>query len=119
MESMDGKSTKRRPAFAWVKLVVSLALPLAVGIFTLVTTLQKRHIVQQYRDQDKQENDYQHAHDKARVEDEQRETVYVDYINDIYDSSTKMCTIGHATSCSISKQKHWLPSAKWIRTARD
>ena len=55
-----------------IKILVSLALPLAVGIFTLVTTIQNRNIALQERRQD-----------LNQAEDEQQESVFVDYINDI------------------------------------
>jgi len=40
-----------------------------VGIFTLVTTLQNRYIAEQYRDQDREENNFQRAEDNAHAVD--------------------------------------------------
>lgn len=58
--------------FQLIKLISSCALPLAVAIFTLVTTLQNRQIAKQNRDQD-----------LVEVEDDQRQRFFVSYINDI------------------------------------
>ncbi len=38
--------------FQLLKLLISLALPLAVALFTLITTLQHRQIVENNREQD-------------------------------------------------------------------
>ncbi|CAF4890472.1 unnamed protein product, partial [Rotaria sp. Silwood2] len=58
--------------FQLIKLITSCALPLAVAIFTLVTTLQNRQIALQNREQDLLES-----------EDDQRQSFFVNYINDI------------------------------------
>ncbi|CAF3630994.1 unnamed protein product [Rotaria sp. Silwood1] len=58
--------------FQLIKLITSCALPLAVAIFTLVTTLQNRQIALQNRQQDLLES-----------EDDQRQSFFVNYINDI------------------------------------
>ncbi|CAF4020713.1 unnamed protein product, partial [Rotaria sordida] len=55
-----------------IKVLVSLILPINIGIFTLVTTLQNRHIASEEREQD-----------QNQAQDQQRETVFVNYINDI------------------------------------
>ena len=76
-------NTRFRRAFAWTKLIISFALPLTVGIFTLVTTIQNRLIAQQHRDQDSQQAHEQREEGSKRAMDEQQEHVYVTYINDI------------------------------------
>jgi uncharacterized protein YjbI with pentapeptide repeats len=58
--------------FQLIKLLTSLALPLAVALFTLITTIQNRQIAEQNREQD-----------LKQAEDEQRQNVFVSYINDI------------------------------------
>lgn len=58
--------------FQVIKLLTSLALPLAVAIFTLITTVQNRHIAHQNREQD-----------LMQAEDNQRQDVFINYINDI------------------------------------
>jgi len=63
---------KKIKKFQLIKLLTSLALPLSVAIFTLITTLQNRHMDQQNRKQD-----------LAQAEDEQRQNFFVNYINDI------------------------------------
>lgn len=68
----DAEGKPVRTKLEWIKLLTSFAVPLTIGIFTLVTSLQNRHIARQERDQD-----------TRQAEDEQRETVYVSYINDI------------------------------------
>ncbi|CAF4165761.1 unnamed protein product, partial [Rotaria sp. Silwood2] len=55
-----------------MKLISSVGIPLTIGIFTLVTTLQNRHIARQEREQD-----------INQAQDEQREAVFITYINDI------------------------------------
>jgi uncharacterized protein YjbI with pentapeptide repeats len=72
---IPSKSTKTKTIpnkLQLIKLLSSLALPLAVGIFTLVTTVQNRRIARQEREQDVEQS-----------EDEQREAVFMNYINDI------------------------------------
>jgi uncharacterized protein YjbI with pentapeptide repeats len=71
LPSVENNGTKQTK-LEKIKLLISLALPLAVGIFTLVTTLQSRQFARQER-----------AQDKEQAEDEQREAVFVTYINDI------------------------------------
>jgi hypothetical protein len=75
--SASNKDAEGRPArtrLEWIKLLTSFAVPpLTIGIFTLVISLQNRHIA-------RQERDYK---DMREAEDEQREPVYVSYINDI------------------------------------
>ena len=62
----------RLTKFHIIKLLTSLALPLAVAIFTLITTLQNRQIARQNR-----------AQDLVQSEDDQRQNVFVNYIDDI------------------------------------
>ena len=72
--SVVPKTTYLR-AFAWTKLIISFALPLTVGIFTLVTTIQNRLIAQQHRDQDSQQANEQREEGSKRAMDEQQEHV--------------------------------------------
>lgn len=58
--------------FQFLKLLSSLALPLAVTVFTVITTLQSTKIANANRQQD-----------LLQAEDDQRQTFFVDYINDI------------------------------------
>lgn len=58
--------------FQFLKLLSALALPLAVAIFTAITTVQNRQIAYANRQQD-----------LLQAEDDQRQTFFVDYINDI------------------------------------
>ena len=69
---MGSSNKPGRIKISWIKKLSSFAVPLTIGIFTLVTTLQNRHIARQERDQD-----------MRQVEDEQREAVFVSYIDDI------------------------------------
>ena len=80
----DAEGKPARTKLEWIKLLTSFAVPLTIGIFTLVTSLQNRHIARQERDQD-----------RRQAEDEQRETVYVSYINDI--SRFRDANIGNLT----------------------
>jgi hypothetical protein len=54
--------------FQLSKLLTSLALPLAVALFTLITTIKNRQIAEQ---------------DLKQSEDDQRQNVFLNYINDI------------------------------------
>ena len=56
----------------WAQALIPVSLPLVIGIFTVITTIQNRHIAQQQRNAD-----------KSRAEDGQRETVFTNYINEI------------------------------------
>jgi len=66
---MSDRLSKRGTVHIWIKLIAWVALPLAVGIFTRVTTLQNRYIAEQYRDQDREENNFQRAEDNAHAVD--------------------------------------------------
>ncbi|UJR32345.1 hypothetical protein I4U23_019808 [Adineta vaga] len=72
-EEINRMTTKSRlTSFQIIKILTSLALPLAVAIFTLITTIQNRNIARQNREQDLIQN-----------EDDQRQNVFVNYIDDI------------------------------------
>lgn len=68
----ENKNKIHLTKFQLIKLLTSLALPLAVAIFTLITTIQNRHIARQTREQD-----------LVQTEDDQRQNFFVNYINDI------------------------------------
>ena len=73
--SISDDETKRKRSqsiLEWIKLLISLSLPLTIGVFTFVTTLQNRSIAQQQRELD-----------KNQAEDVQRENAFSSYIDDI------------------------------------
>lgn len=72
LNSIDHRKKKCHSVFRWMKLLFALATPLAVGIFTIVTTIHNQRIAELDRNQD---------HEQTK--DDQQETVYTNYINDI------------------------------------
>ncbi|CAF1177886.1 unnamed protein product [Rotaria magnacalcarata] len=58
--------------FQLIKIITSCAFSPPAAIFTLVTTLQNRHIAQRNREQD-----------LIETKDDQRQRFFVNYINDI------------------------------------
>ena len=72
-KTSDGtQNSFRSTIIQWIQLLIPLSLPLAIGLFTVITTIQNRQIAQQQRDAD-----------KTQAEDGQRETVFTNYINEI------------------------------------
>ncbi|CAF3925845.1 unnamed protein product [Rotaria magnacalcarata] len=78
------KRKSRLSKFQLIKIITSSAFSPPVAIFTLVTTLQNRHIAQRNREQD-----------LIETKDDQRQRFFVNYINDI--SGFRDTNIEHLT----------------------
>ncbi len=67
----------------WIKLCLSASIPLMIGIFTVVTTIQQQKLSTQQREQDKQDAFLLRQHSERQADNLRKESVLNTYIDDV------------------------------------
>ena len=67
----------------WTKLLLSALIPLMIGVFTVITTLQQNKISTLQREQDKQEAFLLRQHSERQADNLHKENVYALYLDQI------------------------------------
>jgi hypothetical protein len=91
----------------WLKIILSVLIPLMIGVFTITTTLLQDRFATQQREQDtrplRQQSDYQ-------ADNLQKEAVLVTYLNDI----SNLLMLENDTKISIQIRTKTLTSLRQL-----
>lgn len=92
---VDIHNNKARKGFTWgfsgktgwdlLDLIAKLAVPLILGIATLLFSIQQASLAQQQHDNDQKIANQQHIQDQASALDQQRQAIFAKYQDDMRD----------------------------------
>ncbi len=67
----------------WIKLVLSALIPLMIGVFTVVTTVQQQKLSTLQREQDKKEALLLRQQSEHQADNLHKENIYTIYLDDV------------------------------------
>lgn len=100
--------------FGWVKLVLSALIPLMIGLFTVLTTIQQQNISFLQREQDTQQALLLHQQSQYQADNLHKEKVYTTYLDDI----AKLFTLNNSKGTLMKIRAKTLASLRQLDIER-
>ncbi|UJR18646.1 hypothetical protein I4U23_005554 [Adineta vaga] len=77
------KNTKEIHCRSWLKLLLSALVPLLIGVFTIITTIQQQKLSTLERKHDKQESLLLRQQSEHQADNLHKENIYATYLDDV------------------------------------
>jgi uncharacterized protein YjbI with pentapeptide repeats len=98
----------------WLKLLLSALIPLMIGIFTVVSTIQQQKLWTQQREQDKQDAFLLRQHSERQADGLRKESVFTTYLDDV----SKLLMLDNLTRSLVFIRMKTLASLRQLDSER-